>query len=310
MKEKDNVTFSIIPATQQINNHTMTVPNNNSISDVLSNPDRQVLSSMNNIGACLNNLNINDSLLRENTCIVSKEELNTMFVKNKAEYGKNKFGPKVKFKEYNMNKSFDSFEINLEFASSEEVFDIQVSKGEDNFSEQDNSKSSQSSKSRDESKKGVDKILRDDNIKAEVHNFNGLKTHNDQQDEQYMIKIDNSKNEFRPPSIYTRNLYTENNQSNNNIITTKDNEKRVSTGFCPCFQRNRKRIKSFQNTSTYSTGNVTHTKKSTNLSFKSLKLNDSLNKLRRRKSLSLNGEQLANNPNVHKEKIKCNCLIY
>jgi hypothetical protein len=201
-------------------------------------------------------------------------------------------GPKISINSFEMNHSRDSVEQELDLSKIEKMFD----------------KENNNSESKDELGSSQEQVM--SHKKREFH----PKRKNNQDEDyntsqsKFSIKINNSKNQFEIPArldiIYT--------QTSNNHCSNTPKKKSCLPFICSGNQArssSKKRNSKSINTSMYSVGNnITHTKRSTNLSIKSMKLNDSLSKLRKRRStLNSNNEETVING---EKESACRCLVF
>jgi hypothetical protein len=199
-----------------------------------------------------------------------------------------KIGPKISINTFDMNHSRDSVELELDLSEIEKMFDKEnktESKEELGFSQE--------------------QVI--SHKKKEFHQKNKVDEFNTSQSK-FSIKINNSKNQFEIPArldiIYT--------QTSNNHCSNSPKKKSCIPFICSgnhVKSNSKKRNSKSINTSMFSAGNnITHTKRSTNLSIKSMKLNDSLSKLRkRRNTINSNNEETVVNGD---KESACRCLLF
>jgi hypothetical protein len=208
--------------------------------------------------------------------------------KNSSFKNNKKIGPKISIDTFEMNHSRDSVEQELDLSEIEKMFDKENISG-----------------SKEELGSSQEQVM--SHKKREFHPKNKVDEFNTSQSK-FSIKINNSKNQFEIPArldiIYT--------QTSNNQCYNTPKKKTCLPFICSGNQvrnNSKKRNSKSMNTSMFSGGNnITHTKRSTNLSIKSMKLNDSLSKLRkRRNTINSNNEETVVNGD---KESACRCLLF
>ena len=204
------------------------------------------------------------------------------------------FGPKIEFDNIKHDNSFDSLEYDLCFELKSQIFYSVLN--EEEKREIDNSKLEKvDSRNLNNSKIFLKKLINDS---PQIPKNLNVK------ESPFIFKFEDSKTKYPNCSgnltnvVKNKKTFRSNNFNSDNSLINKKN------AFC-CSTKQKTKI---TNNSIFSNILFTVTKKSTNISLKSLKLNDSLSRWRRKRNLTLNKSE--ETFYSRKEKINCMCQIF
>lgn len=245
------------------------------------------------IDSLIDNIDKKKDIQRFNTSEFFLNELS----QNEIEKGAG-FGPRINFQEINMEHSFDSLEYDLCFDLNSPLFNSILN--EEEMKDNNNSKTIEMPSGLRQSNKKFSPIVNNESPQLPKN-----------------LKIQNS-----PFFLKYRKEVDSKIQNQSGMLTEKNSEKRVMKTNCNnndlSFNNKKHNILccstkpkiKFINNSFFSNNFYTHTKKSTNISSKSLKLNDSLTRWRKKKNMNINLNKSEETNFSRKDRVNCRCMIF
>jgi hypothetical protein len=208
------------------------------------------------------------------------------------------FGPRINFQEINLEHSFDSLEYDLCFDLKSPMFNSILN--EEEMKDNDNSKTIEMPSSIPQTNRKFSSKLNNDspqlpkNLKIRNSPFllkYGTEADSKIQNQSAIMTEKNSEKRGMKTNFYNNDLSFNNKKHTIFCCSTKPKTKFINNSF-------------------FSNNFYTHTKKSTNISSKSLKLNDSLTRWRKKKNMNFNLNKSEDTNISRKDRVNCRCLIF
>ena len=203
-------------------------------------------------------------------------------------YEEQAFGPRIEFENIKHDNSFDSLEYDLCFELKSQIFYSVLNEEENREIENSN----------------LEQVDSGNFIKRLQNDSPQIPKKLNVRESPFIFKFEDTKTQYPNCSgilnnfVKNKKTLRSNNFNNDNSLINKNNP------FC-CSTKQKTKI---ANNSIFSNILFTVTKKSTNMSLKSLKLNDSLSRWRRKRNITLNKSE--ETFYSRKEKINCMCQIF